>query len=234
MANHPRPDGRYARGPRLQLPIRHGETLSRLLLMTTSRPWQAALHRIRWAVPCLALAFAVSAHAGTSDLKAGVFDPPRTAPEFTLTGSDGRELRPSQYRGKVVLLSFGFTSCGNVCPVTLGVLASARRQLGPRGADVQVIYVTVDPQRDDAAQMKRYLAGFDPTFIGGTGSEAQLAAVRQLYGIQAEKKVYGDSYTWVHSSFVYLIDRQGALRALMPFGHSPEDYVHDLNVLLTE
>ena len=207
---------------------------SRLLQMTTLRPWQAALHRIRWAVPCLALAFAMNTHAGTSALKAGVFDPPRTAPEFTLTGSNGHEVMPSQYRGKVVLLSFGFTSCGNVCPVTLGVLASARRQLGPRGADVQVIYVTVDPQRDDAAQMKRYLAGFDPTFIGGTGTEAQLAAVRQLYGIRAERKVYGDSYTWVHSSFVYLIDRQGALRALMPFGHSAEDYVHDLNVLLAE
>lgn len=140
----------------------------------------------------------------------------------------------SHYRGKVVLLAFGFTSCGNVCPVTLGVLAAARKQLGPAAADVQLIYVTVDPQHDDAAQMKHYLATFDPTFIGGTGTEAQLAAVRQQYGIQAEKKVYGDSYTYVHSSFVYLIDRHGALRALMPFGHPAADYVHDLNVLLAE
>ncbi|MFL6618311.1 MAG: SCO family protein [Povalibacter sp.] len=173
-------------------------------------------------------------HADPSALKAGVFDPPRQAPDFTLQGSNGQELRLGSFRGKVVVLGFGFTSCANVCPTTLATLAAARRNLGAPASDVQVVYVTVDPQRDTPAQMKKYLAAFDPTFMGGSGTEAALAKVRSEYGIQAEKKVFGNDYTYAHSSYTYLIDRKGVLRALMPYGHAPSDYVHDLNVLLAE
>jgi protein SCO1/2 len=173
-----------------------------------------------------------SARADTgATLKAGVFDPPREAPDFTLQGSDGSNLKLSRYRGKVVLLGFGFTSCAAVCPITLGTLAAAHRKLGAQGGDVQVVYVTVDPERDDAARMKKYLSSFDASFIGGTGTDAQLAAVRRDYGIAAEK-VAGPDGSFTHSSFVYLIDRAGRLRALMPYGHPPEDYVHDVSVLL--
>jgi len=175
---------------------------------------------------------AVSADAGDGGaLKAGVFEPARAAPEFTLAGSDGSALKLSHYRGKVVLLGFGFTSCVAVCPITLGTLAAAHKKLGARGSDVQVVYITVDPERDDASRMKKYLAGFDPTFIGGTGSDAQLAAVRKDYGIAAEK-VAGLDGIYTHSSFVYLIDREGRLRALMPYGHAAEDYIHDVGILL--
>jgi protein SCO1/2 len=98
-----------------------------------------------------------------------------------------------------------------------------------------VVYVTVDPERDTAAQMKAYLKGFDPAFIGGTGTAQQLAAVRKDYGISAEKKVFDNGgYAYVHSSFTYLIDRAGRIRALMPYGHNPDDYVHDLAILLKE
>jgi len=174
----------------------------------------------------------VSASANEGDaLKAGVFDPARAAPDFTLAGSDGSELKLSHYRGKVVLLGFGFTSCVAVCPITLGTLAAAHKKLGARGSEVQVVYVTVDPERDDAPRMKKYLTGFDPTFIGGTGSDAQLAAVRKEYGIAAEK-VAGPDGSYTHSSFVYLIDREGRLRALMPYGHPAEDYIHDVGILL--
>jgi protein SCO1/2 len=167
-------------------------------------------------------------------LKAGAFDPPRQAPDFHLRSSNGDELKISTYRGKVVLLAFGFTSCTAVCPTTLNTFAVARRELAERAADVQVVYITVDPQRDDAARLKKYLGSFDPTFVGGTGTEQQLAAVRKDYGISAQKQVMGDSYTYAHSSFTYLIDRNGRIRALMPYGHSPDDYVHDLTVLLKE
>jgi protein SCO1/2 len=173
-------------------------------------------------------------HADPSALKAGVFDPPRQAPDFTLQGSNGQELRLGSFRGKVVVLGFGFTSCANVCPTTLATLAAARRNLGSAASDVQVVYVTVDPQRDTPAQMKKYLATFDPTFMGGSGTENALAKVRSAYGIQAEKKLFGNDYTYAHSSYTYLIDRKGVLRALMPYGHAPSDYVHDLNVLLAE
>ena len=178
--------------------------------------------------------FIAAAGARAADgaaLKAGVFEPARAAPDFTLQGSDGAPLQLRRYRGKVVLLGFGFTSCQAVCPVTLGTLAAARKKLGARADDVQVVYVTVDPERDDAARMKQYLSSFDPRFIGATGSEDQLAAVRKAYGIAAEK-VAGPDGSYTHSSFVYLIDREGLLRALMPYGHPAEDYIHDIGILL--
>ncbi len=164
-------------------------------------------------------------------LKAGVFDPPRAAPDFALPGSNGAELKLSNYRGKVVLLGFGFTSCDAVCPITLGTLAQVQKRLGAQASELQVIYITVDPERDNAPQMKKYLSAFNPAFVGGTGTDAQLTAVRKEYGIAAEK-VVGPDGSYTHSSFIYLIDREGRLRALMPFGHLADDYVHDVRVLL--
>jgi protein SCO1/2 len=178
-------------------------------------------------LPFLAAAAVAADDAG---LRAGVFSPPRAAPEFSLRGSDGTQLTLGRYRGKVVVLGFGFTSCPTVCPTTLGVLAEARRKLGERGDDLQVVYVTVDPERDDAERLRTYLRSFDPTFIGGTGTPEQLAAVRTEYGIAVE--ALGSSFS--HSSYTYLIDREGRLRALMPYGHAPEDYVHDLEILLRQ
>jgi len=175
-----------------------------------------------------------SAAAAPAAFKAGTFDPPRPAPDFSLQGSDGQELRIGRFRGKVVLLAFGYSSCTAVCPVTLATFAAARRKLGASAADIQVIYVTVDPQRDGPERLKRFLGTFDHTFIGGTGSEAQLAAVREAYGVTAKKIPYENSYTYAHSSFTYLIDRRGRIRALMPYGHSPDDYANDLTILLQE
>jgi protein SCO1/2 len=165
-------------------------------------------------------------------LKAGVFNPPREAPDFSVLGSDGTALTLSRYRGKVVVLGFGYTSCPNVCPATLAVLAMAHRKLGALGSQVQVIYLTVDPERDSAERLKQYLASFDPTFTGGTGTAQQMAEVRKSYGVTAEKVGTGKDYAVAHSSFVYLITREGKLRALMPFGHKADDYVHDISVLL--
>ncbi len=93
--------------------------------------------------------------------------------------------------------------------------------------------MTVDPQRDVPERLNKFLASFDSTFIGGTGTEAQLASVRKEYGVTA-RKIPQDSYTYAHSSFTYLIDRQGRIRALMPYGHSADDYVNDLTILLKE
>jgi protein SCO1/2 len=166
--------------------------------------------------------------------KAGVFEPPHMAPDFTLQGSDGQALRLSRFRGKVVLLGFGFSSCTEVCPVTLDTLAKARRSLGATAEDVQVLYITVDPERDVPERMKAYLRGFDPTFIGGSGTAAQLAAVQKSYGVQAEKRPSGDDYSYSHSSSTFFIDRSGRLRAQMLYGHSPSDYAHDLKLLLKE
>jgi protein SCO1/2 len=182
-----------------------------------------------WA--CLLLSMTAQA-ADVDELKAGVFNPPREAPDFSVRGSDGAALTLSHYRGKVVVLGFGYTHCPNVCPATLAVLAMAQRKLGPLGSQVQVIYLTVDPERDSPEQLKQYLVGFDPSFVGGTGSAAQMAAVRLSYGVTARKVGTGSDYGVAHSSFVYLITREGKLRALMPFGHKADDYVHDISMLL--
>jgi protein SCO1/2 len=179
----------------------------------------------------LVAAGAVSA-ADAPQLRAGVFDPPRAAPDFTLRGSDGGELALSRLRGKVVVLGFGFTSCPDVCPTTLATLASAHEKLGERRGEVQVVYVTVDPERDNPARLHAYLSHFDPSFLGATGTAEQLDAVRNEYGIAAQRIARGDSYGFSHSSFTYLIDREGRLRALMPYGSSADAYVHDLLVLL--
>jgi len=193
------------------------------------------LKAARVALAALSLMAAVAAGAAAAPaFKAGLFDPPRQAPDFSLQGTDGHELRMSRYRGKVVLLAFGYSSCTAVCPITLATLAAARRELGPAAADLQVLYVTVDPERDIPARLAAFLRNFDATFIGGTGTAQQLAGVRKDYGISAQKLVTRDGYAYSHSSFTYLIDRGGRIRALMPYGHSPEDYVNDLRILLKE
>ncbi|GAB3311204.1 SCO family protein [Luteimonas notoginsengisoli] len=195
-------------------------------------------HIAALAAALLALSALLFAHgapaAEAGKLKAGVFDPPRAAPELALLSSNGGDLSLAAYRGKVVLLGFGFTTCPKVCPTTLAVLAAARKRLGEQGRQVQVVYVTVDPERDSAQRMRSYLAAFDPGFVGGTGTAAQLAAARARYGVTAERKVVGDSYFYAHSSSVYLIDTKGLLRGMMPYGRAPEDYAHDVRVLLAE
>ena len=138
----------------------------------------------------LAAAAAPTAPASPA-LKAGVFEPPRQAPELMLSGSDGAELKLSRYRGKLVLMSFGFTSCAAVCPVTLATLTQARKLLGPQAESVQVIFVTVDPERDDPQRMKAYLAAFDKSFVGATGKPEALEAVRRSYGVIARKIPHG-------------------------------------------
>ncbi len=166
--------------------------------------------------------------------KAGVFNPPRPAPEFSLQGSDGQELNLDRYHGKVILLAFGYSSCTAVCPVTLHTFAQAVRQLGPAASRVQVVYITVDPERDTPVRLKAFLAKFDPRFLGGTGTEEQLEQVRKDYGVSAKKIPYHNSYSYDHSSFTYLVDRNGRIRALMPYDHSADDFVNDLKFLLGE
>jgi len=180
---------------------------------------------------------ATAADPASAALKAGAFDPPQAAAEFPdgLRASDGTALKLAHYRGKVVLLAFGFTQCPAICPSTLATLAEARRLLGADAAVVQVVFVTVDPERDDPAHLGRYLAGFDPAFVGVSGQPQALELLRRRYGVTAQKVPAPDGsqdYAMSHSTSIYLIDRDGRLRALMPFGHSAADFAHDVRQLL--
>ena len=197
---------------------------------------RAVIHRflLAW-VPAAALAASAPAPAPAAApvLKAGVLSPAMAAPALDLAGTDGQPLGLERFRGKVVLLAFGFSNCGNVCPITLATLAGARKKLGADAADVQVVYVTVDPERDDAAQMRKFLGSFDASFIGGVGTRAQIDAAQKNYGISSTKSVHADGgYSIGHSSSIYLIDRAGRLTAVMPYGHPVDDFVHDLKILL--
>lgn len=174
--------------------------------------------------------------ADTTEFKSGVFDPPRMAPDFSLPGSHGSDFILSEQRGKkLVILGFGFSHCPDICPMTLANLAQARKKLGALAEEIQVIYVTVDPERDSVKRLQEYMMNFHSSFIGLTGSPEQLAAVRKEYGILAAKEVHKDgSYEVHHSSYVYLIDHQGLLRALVPFGKTADDIVHDVKILLQQ
>ena len=116
--------------------------------------------------------------AGEPALKAGVFTPANPAPQFTLQGSQGTAVKLSDYRGKVVVIAFGYTHCPEVCPTTLALLTQAHRKLGDAGRDLQVLYVTVDPERDSLARLKQYLGSFDPTFVGATGTRISMTLTR--------------------------------------------------------
>jgi protein SCO1/2 len=169
-------------------------------------------------------------------LKSGVFEPPRMAPDFSLPSSRDNKFSLNQERGKIVVLGFGFTHCPNVCPMTLANLAQVKKTLGAEADQVQIVYVTVDPERDNPVRLREYLANFNNDFVGVTGTSEELSAVRQAYGIIAKKelKKNGMDYDVHHSSYIYLIDREGLLRALVPFGKTADDITHDIKILLQE
>jgi len=187
------------------------------------------------------VAVAALLREGDGGFRSGTFDPPRAAPEFSLRGSDGSELTLSRFRGKVVVLEFGFTHCPTVCPVTLGNLRRAVDELGPSAKDVQVVFVTVDPERDTPERLRQYLEFFNPAFLGATGMSADLDSrsaeidvVQKAYGVFAQRTPLSGGYDVHHSSSVYLIDRNGVLRVLIPFGKAVEDIAHDIQLLLKQ
>lgn len=169
-------------------------------------------------------------------LRGSLIDPPVEAYPFELTSADGERARLGQFEGRLVLLFFGYTSCPDVCPTTLGEMKKVMADLGPRAPQVQVVYITVDPQRDTPEKLQNYLAAFDPAFIGLTGSPEELQPVWDAYGVYRQIRDEGSAagYLVDHTARVYLIDRQGRLRLTYPFGTPLADIVQDLRYLLKE
>lgn len=168
-------------------------------------------------------------------LLSGTFDPPREAPGFMLDGSNDKKLSPRDYLGKVVIVEFGYTYCQDVCPITLAHLTAAWKKMGSAARDVQLIYITVDPARDNPARLREHLSAFNPGFLGATGTPEELQAVEKAYGVvarQVASKNPALPYAMDHSSSLYLVDRRGELRGLVPFGTPVDDIVHDLKFLL--
>jgi len=163
-----------------------------------------------------------------------VLQSPQPAADFTLTGHNGQPVSLSDYRGQLVLLYFGYTTCPDVCPTTLADLHRARELLGRRAQDVQVMMITVDPERDSVATLAEYIPHFDPTFMGLTGTPEQIAEIATYYGVFYERQAGNSSLGYLvnHTATVMAIDRLGYLRVVLPFGTAPQDIAADLNYLL--
>lgn len=155
--------------------------------------------------------------------------PAPTAPEFSfLTNQDGQRVDLKTYQDKVVLLFFGYTSCPDICPATMGRLKQVVADLGDKKDEIVVMMITTDPERDTQEQLGNYLGNFDPDFLGLTGSVSNLEETWKDYGVT----VLDSGAT--HSTRVYVIDHSGNLRLTFPNEMSVEDMVSDLHVLIGE
>ena len=181
---------------------------------------------------------APAAPAASGSLRSGAFDPPRPAPDFVLPMARGAEFQLRRQLGKVVVLTFGYSSCPDVCPTVLAELAQVRQRLGGAAKRVQVVYVTVDPERDTSPRLLAFTEQFDKTFVGLAGSKDQLEPVWKAYGVLVVRRDLPGSkpptYLIHHSASVFLIDRTGRLRVMAPFGTPSDDILHDIRVLLKE
>ncbi len=161
-------------------------------------------------------------------------------PEFALTASDGRDWRLADFRGLVVALSVGYTQCPDVCPTTLSELKAAVEGLSPaQRRRVQVLFATLDPDRDGLAMLKEYAAAFSPAsgrpVLGLRGSTRATAALISQLQLVAERKPSGGAgYTVDHTAGVFLFDANGRLRGLAPYGQSVAELRRDLSRLLAE
>lgn len=156
---------------------------------------------------------------------------------FVLTSSDGTAVTDVTYRGKWLLLFFGYTSCPDVCPTTLNEIAGTLEALGAESARLQPIFITLDPARDTPAVMGKYTAAFDPRIVGLTGSSEQIAAVARQYGAYAEQRKNGegpDDYTIDHSTYIYIVDPQGQFVRGLDFDASRGRIAETLRKLMAQ
>ena len=152
---------------------------------------------------------------------------------FTLTGHDGKPHGLADYRGKAVALFFGYTHCPDVCPTTMLEFQQVMKTLGTQAEQVQVLFVTVDPERDTPQVLAGYVPFFDKRFIGLSGSAQQVQAVAAQYKVVAQRQPRQDGgYSVDHSAGSYLFDRDGRLRVYVPYGTPAADIAHDLQQLL--
>lgn len=179
------------------------------------------------AILIVLVAFTASLYFGRSHSLAGtVISPPWPAPEISLTDHAGKPFSMSQQRGRVVLLYFGYINCPDECPLTMAHLKLALGLLGSKSKDVQVLMVSTDPVRDTPAALRGFMAKFDPSFLGLTGSLADLKNAWSNYGVTVE----GGGET--HSTFIYVIDTAGDVRETFLPDSDPAAIAADLSLLL--
>ncbi|GAB2558262.1 SCO family protein [Rhodanobacter koreensis] len=154
--------------------------------------------------------------------------------DFKLTDDHGKTVTGADYRGKVVVLYFGYTHCPDVCPLTLAHLHVVMQRLGPLADGARILFVSVDPARDTPDVMRTYVNAFDPRAVGLTGDPRMVEALVKRYrsSFTREPASTGGNYEVSHGSAIYLFDRDGHARALATPAASQDDIVHDLHLLL--
>jgi protein SCO1/2 len=153
---------------------------------------------------------------------------------FQLTDHNGQVRTLPDFKGKIVVLFFGYTQCPDVCPTTMAELAEAKKLMGPDGDKVQGLFVTVDPERDTPEVLKAYMANFDPSFLALRGTPEQLEALGKEFKMYFKKNAgkTPTSYTMDHSSASYVFDTQGRVRLYTRYGSGPQALASDLQLLL--
>lgn len=150
------------------------------------------------------------------------------AAEIKLTDHNGQPFQLSNFRGRVVLVFFGFSNCVNECPVTLAIIRKALEEVGDASKDVDVVMVSTDPANDTSVSMREFMGRFNPAFLGLLGAPDELAKAWSDYGVVVEDG--GET----HSSLTYVVDRNGNLRETFSLDLKPEDVASDLKILLEE
>lgn len=164
-----------------------------------------------------------------------ILQSPEPALDFTLTSHTGHQVSLHDFRGKLVILYFGYTFCPDVCPTTLAQVNQALEILGEeKASQIQFIMISVDPERDTPERLAQYVPRFNPDFIGLTGTPEEIAAVATPYGVYYEKHASTSAagYLVDHTATLIVLDRQGHVKLLLPFGTTPEDMASDLAYML--
>ena len=154
--------------------------------------------------------------------------------DFKLLDPTGKPRTLADFRGKVVVVFFGYTQCPDACPTTLSELNEVMRRIGADADRVQVLFVTVDPERDTPDLLSRYVPAFNPSFIGLYGDAAATAEVAKEFKVLYQKQPGSapGSYSVDHSAGTFIFDPQGRLRVYESYGQAPDVYVHDIRTLL--
>jgi protein SCO1 len=154
--------------------------------------------------------------------------------DFKLTDHKGQVRTLADFRGKVVVMFFGYTQCPDVCPTTLSDLAAALQKLGADAGRVQVLFVTVDPERDTPELLAQYVPAFNPTFLGLSGDAAATAAAAREFKVLYQKQpgATPGSYTMDHTAGTFIFDPQGRLRLFVSHGQGADIFAHDIRELL--
>ena len=165
-----------------------------------------------------------------------VINPPLPMTDFSLQTTNSEAFRLSDQKGKIVLLFFGYTSCPDVCPVTLATFKQVHEQLGEDAQKVRFVMITADPDRDTPEIVSAYTARFNPEFIGLSGDLTNLEAIWKELGVYVEKQDSGSAagYLVSHTASVYVLDQSGSLLMTFPYGTSATDMTDDISQLLKE